>query len=159
VGLRDGRRELAAILMFVTDIRRVGLYVAKGLKFVTPFYWSRDEASRTFSKRVFARSGAMPTMIHAGTYSATLNYLKAVKAAGTDEPHSVAKALRGLRINDAFARNGHIRGDRLLVQDLSLVEVKSPRDSKQAWDYYRLVKTIPGDDAFSPLESSRCEGL
>ncbi|MBA1146789.1 ABC transporter substrate-binding protein [Ectothiorhodospiraceae bacterium WFHF3C12] len=159
VGLRDGSRDLAAILMFATDIRRIGLYVAKGLKFVTPFYWSRDEASRAFAERVHARSGAMPTMIHAGVYSAISNYLKAVNEAGTDKPRIVARVLREMKIDDAFARNGYIRKDGLLVQDLSLVEVKSARESEQAWDYYKPLKTIPGDEAFMPLEASRCESL
>jgi branched-chain amino acid transport system substrate-binding protein len=155
VGLLNGERRLAAILMFVTDVRRVGLYAAAGLQFVTPFYWSHDERTKAFAKKVYERTGTMPTMIHAGTYSATLNYLRAVKAAGTDEPKAVAKALRGLKIDDAYARNGHIRADGQMVHDLFLVEVKAPRDTEGAWDYYKLVQRIKGDEAYAPLSKSK----
>ncbi len=154
LGLPNGERRFAALLAFVTDIRRLELYVAEGLQLATPFYWDYDETSRAFAQQVHERSGAMPTMIHAGTYSATLNYLRAVAEAGTDDAETVAETLRQMPIEDAFARNGHIREDGLMVHDFFLMEAKPATESEGAWDYYRTVARIAGDRIHAPPDGS-----
>ncbi|MCS4504582.1 hypothetical protein KBTX_01782 [wastewater metagenome] len=154
LGLVDDEHRFAALLMFLTDVRDLGLYVARGLQLATPFYWDLDEASRTFAQAVYERAGAMPTMIHAGTYSATLNYLRAARKAGTDDARSVADTLRGMSIEDAFAHNGHVREDGLMVHDFYLMQVKSPLNSTSAWDYYKQVSVIPGDDIHAAPDGS-----
>ncbi|WP_440996956.1 ABC transporter substrate-binding protein [Arhodomonas sp. SL1] len=156
LGLMDGERRFAALLMFITDVRDLGLYVAEGLQLATPYYWDRDEASRELALEVQARSGAMPTMIHAGTFSATLNYLRAAASAGTDEPGPVARTLDDMDIEDAFSRNGYVREDGLMVHDFFLMEAKSPLDSRTAWDYYEEVTAIPGEAIHAAPDGS-CE--
>ena len=157
LGLVDESRQLATMLMFISDVRRLGLYVASGLQFTTPYYWDYDERSRALGEKVFARSGVMPTMSQAGTYSAVLNYLKAIETAGTVEPEAVAAALERTPVDDAFARNGRVRPDGLMVHDMFLVQVKAPIESQRAWDYYNVLERIDGDKAYAPLEQSGCK--
>ncbi|BAF88336.1 ABC transporter substrate-binding protein [Azorhizobium caulinodans] len=156
-GITQGGQTLAALLLFITDIHSVGLEAAQGMVLTTGFYWDTDEKTRAFSKRFAARmNGKMPTMVHAGVYSSVLHYLKAAEAAGTDDGEKVVAKMRELPIDDMFAKNGKIRADGRMVHDMYLAKVKSPKESKGAWDYYQIVRVIPGDEAFQPLSESTC---
>jgi branched-chain amino acid transport system substrate-binding protein len=150
------KQKLAGLLIFITDVHSVGLKAAQDLYVTESFYWDRDDASRTWSKKFFDRHKKMPTMVQAGDYSATLHYLNAIKAAGTDDTAKVMEKMRATPVNDFFAKNGKIRADGLHVHDVYLFQVKKPADSKQPWDYYNVVQTVPGEQAFAPLSQSRC---
>jgi branched-chain amino acid transport system substrate-binding protein len=155
-GLTSGGQLIVAPLVYISDIHSLGLKQAAGLTFVEGFYWDRDEETRAWSKRFFERRKAMPTMTHAGVYSAVSHYLKAVKAAGSDEAPAVMAKMRELPVADFFAKNGKLREDGRMVHDMLLVQVKSPAESKYPWDYYKILATIPGDQAFRPLSESEC---
>lgn len=155
-GIVQGGQTIAGMLVFITDVKSLGLDVAQGMEFATGFYWDRDKASREWSKRYFAKTGAMPTMNQAGVYSATFNYLKAIKAAGTDNPDSVMKTMREMKIDDFFSVNGHLRDDGTMVHDMFLVEVKKPSESKSPWDLLKIIKQVPGDEAFMPMSEGTC---
>jgi branched-chain amino acid transport system substrate-binding protein len=155
-GLTGHGQSVVALLVFITDIHSVGLEVAQGLKFVTPFYWDRDDESRAWSKRFYERRGSMPTMGQAGVYSAVRHYLQAVAAAGTVGAGAVMTKMRELPVNDFFAPGGHVRADGRLVHDMYFVQVKTPAESKGPWDYYKILETIPGEKAFRPLEQGGC---
>lgn len=152
----SGKQNLAGLAVFITDIHTLGLKSSQGLILTTGFYWDRDEETRKFSRRFFERQKKMPTAIQAGNYSSTLHYLKAVQAAGTDEAGAVMTKMKSLPVNDFFATNGKIRQDGRMVHDMYLVQVKKPDESKYAWDYYKILATIPGDEAFQPLSQSTC---
>jgi branched-chain amino acid transport system substrate-binding protein len=156
LGISSRSQALAPLLVFLTDIHTLGLDIAKGMTFIDGFYWNADPDSRAWSKRFFARVGVMPTMTHAGVYSAVRHYLRAVKAAGTDDAAIVAAKMRELPVDDFFAKGGRIRADGRLVHDLYLVQVKQPAQSRQPWDYYDILSTIPGAKAFRPLDESVC---
>ena len=158
-GIGQKGQKLVGLLIFDTDIKSLGLNVAQGMQFTSGFYWDRDNATRAFSKRFFDIHKAMPTMDQAGAYSATMNYLKAIKAAGTDEPDAVMAKLKSMDISDFFAVNGKIRIDGRMVHDMYLMEVKKPSDSKGEWDLLKIVKTVPGDEAFMPLSESTCPAV
>lgn len=149
-------QALAAPAVFLTDVHSMGLKVGQNLKFVTAFYWNRNDETRAWSKRFFERHGAMPTMTHAGVYSSVLHYLKAVDAAQTDDAAAVMEKMRELPVQDVFAENGYLRADGQMIHDMYLVEVKSPEMSKEPWDYYEVLATIPGDEVFKPLAESEC---
>jgi len=155
-GIVEAGQRLAGLLIFISDIHSLGLQVAQGVVLTTGFYWDMDDATRAWSKKFFDRHGAMPTMTHAGVYSSTLHYLKAIEAAGTDEALAVAAKMRELPIEDFFARNGKLREDGRMVHDMYLAQVKSPDESKYDWDYYKILATIPADEAFRPLAESEC---
>lgn len=150
------KQKLAGLLMWINDIHALGLNVTQGLLLTNAWYWDMNEGSREFAKRYYERMKSMPNMAHAGDYSSTMHYLKAVQAAGTDDADAVSAKMREMPINDFFAQNGKIRVDGRMVHDMYLWEVKSPAESKRPWDYYKLVKTIPGDEAFAPLSISTC---
>ncbi|MBI4912581.1 MAG: ABC transporter substrate-binding protein [Acidobacteria bacterium] len=155
-GIGQKGQKLVGLLIFDTDIKALGLNVAQGMQFTSGFYWDRDNGTREFSKRFFAIHKAMPTMDQAGAYSATMNYLKAIKAAGTDDPDAVMAKLKSMNIADFFAVNGKIRADGRMVHDMYLMEVKKPAESKGEWDLLKIVKTVPGDEAYQPLSESTC---
>jgi branched-chain amino acid transport system substrate-binding protein len=155
-GIVQGGQTIAGMLVFLSDVKSLGLDVAQGMEFATAFYWDRNAASRAWSKRYFAKTGAMPTMNQAGVYSATMNYLKAIKKAGTDNPDAVMKTLRGMKIDDFFSVNGHLRADGTMVHDMFLVEVKKPSESKGPWDLLKIIKEVPGDQAFMPMSEGTC---
>jgi branched-chain amino acid transport system substrate-binding protein len=134
----------------------MGLPVAQGLTFVEGFYWDLNDDTRAWSKRFFERRKAMPTMTHAGVYSAVSHYLKAVKAAGTSDSQAVLAKMREMPVDDFFSRGGTIRKDGRMVHDMLLVQVKTPAESKYPWDYYKVLATIPGDQAFRPIGKSEC---
>lgn len=156
LGLTDGGQTLAALVMVISDIHSIGLDDTKGLTFVSGFYWDRDDASRAFAKKFNERNRRMPGMVQAGVYSSVLHYLKAVQAAGTDEAKAVVAKMKELPVNDAFAQNGRIRADGRMVHDMYLVRVKTPQESKAPWDYYKVIRTIPADEAFRPLAEGGC---
>ncbi len=149
--------KLAAFLPFITDIKAIGLQHAQGLTLTTAFYWDRDESSRTWANRFYAERKAMPTMIHAGTYSAVLHYLRAVQKAGTEDAAAVMKEMRATPVNDPLFHDGRIRPDGVMEHDMYLVQVKTPAESKGEWDLYKVQRTIPGNQAFQPLAESTCK--
>jgi branched-chain amino acid transport system substrate-binding protein len=151
---RQGQK-LAGLLMTLSEIHGLGLDAAQGLVLTEGFYWDHDDRSRAFSKRFFERTGRMPNMVHAGTYSATLSYLKAVKAAGTKDSEAVARKLKELPVDDAFAK-GKVLANGRMVHDMYLFEVKKPSESKKSWDYYKQLAVVPGDQAFFTAKESGC---
>ena len=155
-GIVQGGQKFAALLMFITDVHSLGLKTAQGLQFTTAFYWDQDDATRAFSRRFFERVHHMPTMIQAGIYSATQHYLKAVKALGSKDPEQVMAKMRETPINDFMTKDGQLRIDGRVVRDMYLVEVKKPEESKQPWDYLKVVETVRGDRAFRPLDQGGC---
>jgi len=153
---KSGGQKLSPLLAFVTDIDSVGLETAQGLLLAEAFYWDLNDETRAFSKRFQERVKRPPTAAQASVYSSVGHYLKAVKAAGTTDAAAVMKVMKETPVNDIFARNGKIREDGRMVHDMYLFEVKKPSESKARWDYYKLLATIPGSEAFQPLEASRC---
>ena len=149
-------QQLAGLLVFVTDIHSLGLPTTQGMFLTDGWYWDLNDETRKFGRRFFDKMKKMPTMVHAGVYSATLNYLKAVQAAGTDDSDAVMAELKKAKINDLFAKGGHIRADGRMVHDMYLMQVKKPSESKYPWDYYTVKATIPGDQAYQPLSESKC---
>jgi branched-chain amino acid transport system substrate-binding protein len=155
-GVVQGGQKFAALLMFITDVHSLGLKTAQGLQFTTAFYWDQNDATRSFSRRFFERVHHMPTMIQAGIYSATSHYLNAVKALGSKDPDQVMTKMRETPINDFMTKNGQLRIDGRVVRDMYLVEVKKPEESKEPWDYLKVVQTVPGEQAFRPLDQGGC---
>jgi branched-chain amino acid transport system substrate-binding protein len=156
IGISPRSQTLVPLLVFISDIHTLGLDVAKGMTFIDGLYWDANDNTRTWSKDFFERRKAMPTMSHAGVYSSVLHYLRAAQAAETDDGKRVASKMRELRVNDVFAKGGEIRADGRLIHDMYLVEVKAPEESRRTWDYYKILSTIPGDQAFRPLGEGRC---
>ncbi len=156
-GIIQAGQKMATLLVFLTDIKGMGLPVAQGLMFTDGFYWDRTDDTRAFAKRWGARNnGAMPTMVQAGAYSATMHYLKAVAAAGTDDADAISAKMKELEINDFFATKGKIRADGRMVHDMYLAEAKKPSESTGPWDLLKINAVIPGDQAFRPLSESIC---
>jgi branched-chain amino acid transport system substrate-binding protein len=149
-------QQLAGLLVFITDIHSLGLPVTQGMLLTTGWYWDANAETRAFGKRYFDKMKKMPTMVQAGVYSSTLQYLKAVQAAGTDDADVVMAQLRKTKINDMFAKDGYIRADGRMVHEMYLMQVKKQSESKYPWDYYTLKAKIPGDQAFRPLSQSAC---
>ena len=141
----------AALLAFLTDINSLGLATAQGLYLTTGWYWDTNEDTRAFAKRYFAKMNREPTMDQSGAYSATLTYLKAVKAAGSTDPDKVMAQLKSMKINDMFTQGGYIRADGAMIHDMYVMQVKSPQESKYPWDYYKLIKKMNGEEAFGPI--------
>jgi branched-chain amino acid transport system substrate-binding protein len=154
-GIVAGGQKLAGLLMTLAEVNGLGLQAAQGLVLTEGFYWDLNDKTRAFAERYMKRTGRMPSMIHAGTYSSTLSYLKAVKAAGTKDPDAVAKKLKELPVDDAFAQGKVLENGRM-VHDMYLFEVKKPSESKKPWDYYKLLATVPGDKAFFTAKESGC---
>jgi branched-chain amino acid transport system substrate-binding protein len=155
-GLTKSGQKLSPLLAFITDIDSVGLDTAQGLLLAEAFYWDLNDDTRAFSKRFQERTKRVPSAVQAGTYSSVTHYLKAVKAAGTTDSAAVIKVMKDTPINDMFTKNGRIREDGRMVHDMYLFEVKKPSESKGRWDDYKLLATIPGNEAFQSLEASRC---
>jgi len=155
-GIARGGQRLAALGAFITDVHAVGLASTQGLLLTTSFYWDRSEESRQWSKRFFARRRVMPTQTQAGVYSAVAHYLKAVDALGSDAANAVVAKMRNMPIHDFFAGRGFVRADGRMVHDMYLVEVKKPEESRYDWDYYKILKVIPGEEAFRPTSEGGC---
>ena len=155
-GIVSGGQNLAAIVMFISDVHSLGLKLAQGLIITEAYYWDLNDRTRAFGKRFFERMKRMPTMNQAATYSATLHYLKAVQTAGTKETRPVMAKMRATPVRDAFTDNGILREDGRMVHSMFLFEVKKPEESKGPWDYYKVLAEVPGDQAFRPLNEGGC---
>jgi branched-chain amino acid transport system substrate-binding protein len=156
LGITQGGQKMIALLMEITDTHALGIKATQGLMVTDAFYWDMNDETRAFSKRFMDKVGHMPTMTQAGLYSATMHYLKAIEAVGTDEAPQVMAQMRATPVNDFFAKNGKIRIDGRMVHDMYLFEVKKPEESKGEWDLYKLVATVPGEEAFRPLDKGGC---
>jgi branched-chain amino acid transport system substrate-binding protein len=155
-GLQRGGQKLAALLFDVTDANSLGLETAQGMIVAAGFYWDLDGETRAFSNRFMQRTKRMPTMFQAGVYSAVTHYLKAIDAIGTDDAKAVIAKMKATPVNDFFAKNGRIREDGRMVHDMYLMQLKSPGESTGPWDFYKLLATVPGDQAFRPLQEGGC---
>ena len=147
--------KLTALLVFFSDIHSLGLRNTEGMQFLTSWYWDMNDASRKFADAFMAKTKRRPTEIQAADYSATMNYLKAVQAAGTTDADKVMAAWRNMKMDDFFG-SGQLRPDGRYVHDMLLVQVKSPSESKGTWDYYKIVKKLPGDQVFTTKAESKC---
>ncbi|MGE4048599.1 MAG: ABC transporter substrate-binding protein, partial [Acetobacteraceae bacterium] len=156
-GIVKGGQKLAGLLVFITDVHSIGLPLAQGLQLTEAFYWDLNDGTRAFSKR-FAekRGGRMPTSVQAGFYSALKHYLEAVKATGTDNAEAVMAKMKATPTNDPLFGKGSVRADGRKIHDMYLFEVKSPAESKGPYDYYKLIRTIPGEEAFRPMDQGGC---
>jgi len=156
-GIVKGGQKLAGLLVFLTDIHALGLPTAQGLTFTETFYWDQNDQSRAFAKRFSALDkGIYPTMVHAGVYSSVLHYLKAVEALKSDDGTKVVTKMKEMATDDPLFGKGSIRVDGRKIHPAYLVQVKTPAESKYPWDYYKIVATIPGDQAFRPLADGGC---
>jgi len=156
-GVTQSGQKLAGMVVFLNDIHAMGLDVTQGLMLTTGWYWDMNDETRAWAKRYHDRVGSMPTMAQAGVYSATMHYLNAVKATGSDDTTTVRAKMAATPVNDMFAKGGQIREDGRMVHDMYLVQVKTPAESKGEWDLYKIVSTIPGEQAFRPLAESQCK--
>ena len=148
--------KLAGLLMFINDVHALTLQVTQGMYLTDGWYWDMNQETRDWSKRYFAKMKRMPSMLQAADYSAATQYLNAVKASGTDDPDKVIAQMHKTKINDFFAKNGYIRPDGRMVHDMYLMEVKKPSESKYPWDYYKVVQTIPAEQAWTTKAESKC---
>ncbi|MBW9113350.1 ABC transporter substrate-binding protein [Rhizobium cauense] len=155
-GITQGGQHLAALLFTLAEVHGLGLEAAQGLTLTEGYYWNLDDKSREFGKKFFARTGKMPNMVHAGTYSAVLQYLKAIDKAGTDETEAVSKQLHEMPVDDVFGRGGTVGPNGRMIHDMYLLQVKKPADSKEPWDYFNVLATIPGKDAYIDPAKSGC---
>jgi branched-chain amino acid transport system substrate-binding protein len=159
-GIVKGGQKLAALLLFLTDVKAIGLETAQGLNFTETFYWDLNDGTRAFSKKFAARmkNGAPPTMVQAGVYSGLIHYFKALDALGGN-PHDgikVVEKMKSIPTDDALFGKGEIQPNGRTIHSAYLFEVKKPSESKAPWDFYKLVGTVPGDQAFTPLADSKC---
>jgi len=155
-GLTKGGQRLAALLTFITDVNAIGLQNAQGLVFSETFYWDTNEDTRAWSKRFLERRKLMPNSLNVGTYTAVLHYLKAVQATGALDALKIAAAMKVAPINDVMSKNAKVREDGRAIRDTYLYEVKAPAESKAPWDYMKLIGTVPGNEAFRPLDAGEC---
>ena len=155
-GIVEGGQKFAGLLIFVTDIHSLGLKTAQGLQLSGPFYHDMNDETRAFSKRFEQRMGRPPSFTQAGVYSAMHHYLAAVKALNSKDPDKVMAKMRETPINDFMTKNGKLREDGRVIRDFYLFEVKKPSESKGEWDLYKLIQTVPGDQAFRPLDKGEC---
>jgi len=156
-GIVQGGQKLAALVFFLTDVHAIGLQATQGLQFTEAFYWDLGDSTRIWSRRFAAlNEGRYPTQVQAGVYAGALHYLKAVHAAGSTDGRTVVAAMKARPTDDPLFGRGIIRADGRKLHDLHLFEVKAPAESREAWDYYRHLRTIPAAEAFRPLASSTC---
>jgi branched-chain amino acid transport system substrate-binding protein len=148
--------KLAGLLMFINDVHSLTLSLTQGMYLTDSWYWDQSDESRKWSKRYFEKMKKMPSSLQAADYSVTMQYLKAVKEAGTDEPEKVLAKFKSMKVNDMYAKNGYIRGDGSMIHDMYLMQVKTPAESKYPWDYYKVAQTIPGDQAFTTKAETKC---
>ncbi|TCS35738.1 amino acid/amide ABC transporter substrate-binding protein (HAAT family) [Paucimonas lemoignei] len=148
--------KLAGMMIFINDIHALGLSVTQGMYLTDGWYWDLNEDSRKWSARYFDKMKKMPSMFQAADASATIQYLNAVKATGTTDADTIMAHLRKTKINDFFTKDGVVRPDGRMVHDMYLMQVKSPAESTRPWDYYKLVQTIPGEQAYMTKAESKC---
>jgi len=157
LGVQRGPQRLVPLLLFLTDVKELGLETAQGLPLTTAFYWDRTDASRAFAERFAARrDGGRPTMVHAGVYSSLMHYLQAAAAVGDDGGRAVVEQMKRTPVDDFFAAGGAVRADGLMVHEMYRARVKRPAESQGPWDLYEIVETIPAELAFRPLSESEC---
>ena len=159
-GIVKGGQKLAALLLFITDVKAIGLETAQGLNFSSTFYWDMNDKTREFSKKFSARmkNGAPPTMVHAGVYAGLLHYFKALEALGGN-PHDgvkVVEKMKSIPTEDSLFGKGLVEPNGRVIHSAYLFEAKKPSESKAPWDFYKLIGTVPGDQAFTPLAESKC---
>lgn len=157
-GITD-TQTLAGMLVFISDVHALGLETAQGLQYTSAWYWDQNDEARAFAERFLERTGAMPSMVQAGLYSAVTNYLKAIEETGSDEGKTVRAYFGETTMNDMFHKNATVQPNGRVIHDMYLLKVKSPGESKQPWDYATIEGTIPGDKAFIPLSESTCSLL
>ncbi|MEH6433445.1 ABC transporter substrate-binding protein [Massilia sp. DD77] len=150
------KMKLAGLLVFINDIHTLGLNTTQGMYLTDGWYWDMNADTRAWSKRYFAKMKKQPSMLQAGDYSAATQFLNAVKATGTDDADKVIAHMKKTPVNDMFAKNGSIRPDGRMVHDMYLMQVKKPAESKYPWDYYKVVATIPGDQAYTKKAETKC---
>lgn len=155
-GVTQGGQHLASMVMFPGDVKSLGLEAAQGLALIDGWNPERDDESRAFAQKFLARTGKMPSMVHAGSYSAVRHYLRAIAEIGSDDATQVVQQMRKMPVNDAFARNGVVRPDGRMVHDMYLMRVKTPAESTGPWDLYSVLATIPGEQVFRPLDAGGC---
>jgi branched-chain amino acid transport system substrate-binding protein len=155
-GVVAAGQKIAALLAFITDVKSLGLDVAHGLQLTVSFYWNMNDDTRAWSQQFFERTGKMPTGVQAGTYSAVRHYLKAIEATGSDNTDVVLAKMREMPVEDMFAQGGVLRSDGRMVHDMYLAEVKIPAESDGPWDLLKIVRTIPGEEAYGALADSTC---
>ncbi|RCW79170.1 ABC transporter substrate-binding protein [Phyllobacterium bourgognense] len=155
-GIVSGGQRLAALLFTLSEVNGLGLEAAQGLTLTESFYWDRDDQSREFGQKYFKRTGRMPNMIQAATYSGVTQYLKAIQKAGTDDTEKVAAAMHEMPVDDVFGRGAKVGPNGRLISDVYLMEVKKPDESKAPWDYYKVLATVPGDEAYIKPAESGC---
>ncbi|MFT3690764.1 ABC transporter substrate-binding protein [Paenirhodobacter sp.] len=155
-GITQGGQKMAALLFTIAEVNGIGAEAAQGLNLTESFYWNMNDETRAFAQRFFERTGAMPNMVHAGTYSAVTSYLKAIQAAGTDETEAVAAKLHELPVDDVFTHTGKVAPNGRMISDVYLMEVKAPGEITTPWDYYKVIATIPGDQAYLDPAKSGC---
>ncbi|MBI5128656.1 MAG: ABC transporter substrate-binding protein [Rhodopseudomonas palustris] len=156
-GIVESGQQLAGLLVFITDVNALGLKVAQGLQVTTSFYWDLNDDTRAWAKRYFAATGGKPpSMVQAGVYSGVHHYLAAVKAAGTKDPTVVAKKMHEMKVNDMYNKDVAVRPDGRVLHTMYLVQVKKPDESKYKYDYYKVLKTSPGAEAFRPMSEGNC---
>lgn len=155
-GMLDGKQHFAAMAIALSDIKALGLDTAQGMVHAEAFYWDLNDESRAFAKRFMARRDVAPSQAQAGSYSAVLNYLRAIDATKIDEPGKVLAQMKAGPFSDAFTPRGYVRADGRMVHDMYLFRSRKPSEPKGAWDLYDLVKTVPGDQAFRPMDKGDC---
>ncbi|WP_200372059.1 ABC transporter substrate-binding protein [Rhodovibrio salinarum] len=157
LGVQRGPQRVVPLLLFLSDVKKMGLEVAQDLPLTTAFYWDRTDASRAFAERFAARrDGQRPTMVQAGVYSSLMHYLQAVAAVGDDSGRTVVEQMKKMPVDDFFATGGRVRADGLMVHEMYRARVKRPSESTGPWDLYEIVETIPAELAFPPLSESAC---
>lgn len=155
-GVTQSGQTIAALLLFLSDVHALGAEAAQGIQLTTGWYWDMNDETRAWSDRFLDKTGVRPTMVHAGIYSSTTQYLKAVEATQSDDAQTIRSHMMETPINDMFAKNGKVRIDGRMVHDMYLAEVKTPAESKNEWDLYKILQTIPADQAYRPLSESQC---
>ncbi|QQB37003.1 MULTISPECIES: ABC transporter substrate-binding protein [Achromobacter] len=148
--------RLAGMIMFINDIHAMGLDTAKGMYLTDSWYWNASDETRAWAQKFYERRNAMPSSLQAADYSAAIQYLRAVKATGTDDADKVLAYLRENKLNDVYIKNGVVRPDGRVVHDMYLLQVKTPEESKAPWDYFKVVQTIDGNEAFTTKAETRC---
>jgi branched-chain amino acid transport system substrate-binding protein len=156
-GIVKGGQKLAGLLIFISDVHSLGLKTAEGLELTSSFYWDQNDATRAWSKKYFDKMHKEPTLVQAGDYSATMNWLKAVKTVNSLDATKVVKELQSHPINDFMTHNGHLEPNGSLVREMYLFEVKKPSESKGEWDLYKLVRPIPGEVAYKSPNGNQCK--
>ena len=148
--------KLAGLLVFINDIHSLGLKATQGMYLTDSWYWNQNAETRAWARRFFEKMKRMPSSVQAADYSATLQYLSAVKAIGSDDADKVLAQMKKTKINDVFAKGGFIRDDGRMVHDMYLMQVKSPDKSTEPWDYYNVIETIKGEAAWTAKADTKC---